>query len=379
MIRSLSSSTLLVCLGAAGASAQTSAELLELRRETGPGGVRLVATSTAPLLFDYASPAVDQLVLRLHGVEPGPIVGALDAWQPEAAVDVTREVAVDGRAGTTLSVTLTPFRRYRIRSEGNSLVMFLPALVSTSPAAVGSPAAASEPAAAAPPSLAALTRMADGSAAEPPESLGPPPPLPEPVEAESAAKADESLVEMAAAIEPPAPSPEPVEPETQATVDEPPVEMAEATEPSPPVSESIEPAESRSGPAPPDIAEMRDLSLAVGDPVGPGAGTATRVLDLHYTREETTLTVHLETDGPPTHRVFGLQGPERLVLDLIGMETDPPQRGLAVGESGILRIRLAQHQTVPERVVRLVVDLEQRVPHRIAVGERSLKITFAAR
>ena len=89
--------------------------------------------------------------------------------------------------------------------------------------------------------------------------------------------------------------------------------------------------------------------------------------------------MRIETDGTPIHRVFALQGPERLVIDLIGMQVDPPQQRVEVGSGGIVRLRLAQNEISPQRVVRLVVDLEGSLPHRLVVGARSIEIIFATR
>ena len=115
----------LVCLSGAVVSAQTPGELIELRREVDPGGVRLVVASTTPVLFDYSSPSLEEIVLRLHSIDPGLLVGSSQAWMPEVAVEIARESDATGVTGTRLSIRLDRFRRYRIRTEGNSLILIL--------------------------------------------------------------------------------------------------------------------------------------------------------------------------------------------------------------------------------------------------------------
>jgi len=352
----------LVWLSGAVVSAQTPGELIELRREFDPGGIRLVVAATTPVLFDYSSPSLEEIVLRLHAIDPGLLVGSSQAWMPEVAVEIARESDATGVTGTRLSIRLDRFRRYRIRPEGNSLILILlpeesagdPQTPSAAPAATSeseAPTVAPSEPEAAEPGAAALVALA---------ALAPEPEAPEPETSEALAAKPETAepAPEPVALEPPAP-----EPETTAEVPEP---------------AAASPAADQT------LADTRELSLSVGSTpsgseVAPGAVSATRVLGLTHTREANSLTVRIETDGTPTHRVFGLQGPERIVLDLIGMQVDPPQQRLEVGSGGIVRVRLAQHQVSPERVVRVVIDLEGSLPHRLVVGARSIKIIFAVR
>ena len=441
----------LVWLSGAAVSAQAPGELLDLRRESDTEGVRLVVGSSAPVLFDYSSPSSDEIVLRLHAIDPGLLVGPSQAWMPEVAVEVARETNAAGVAGTRLAIRLAQFRRYRIRTEGNALILILladkptgnPLMPGPVPAATGEPEtpttaapALEEPAPEAAQAMAFAPDAVGPDAAQPasleppalevetPEPEAPtvtPPGLeePEPETTQSMAPAPDAAAAEPVPLEPPAGESEAVEREAPMTppgLQEPGPDTAEAMAPEPEATETAapepvagesdapepaapeastpepqvpepstpEPASTASPAAGQSLAETRDLSLSVGSTPSssepaPGIAPATRVLGLSQTREENSLTVHVETDGTPTHRVFGLQGPERLVLDLIGMQVDPPQQRLDIGASGVLRVRLAQHQVSPQLVVRVVIDLEGPLPHRLVVGARSIKIIFAVR
>ena len=114
-------------------------------------------------------------------------------------------------------------------------------------------------------------------------------------------------------------------------------------------------------------------------PSPPRKGFNHGLLDLVYVRDAESLTIRIETDRAPTHRVFEVQGPERLVIDMMGMESDSSSRRIEIGEAGIVRARLAQHQAEPERVVRVVVEMEMPLPHQLVIGARALSIVFQIR
>lgn len=77
------------------------------------------------------------------------------------------------------------------------------------------------------------------------------------------------------------------------------------------------------------------------------------------------ISVLLSADAPLQGRVFTLENPPRVVVDLPGVINRVSRRVHAVGEAGVHRVRVAQHTTVPEPVVRVVVDLEAAQPHRM--------------
>ena len=110
------------------AASSQPAELIDLRREIDPEGVRLVMESSArsPLLFDYSSPTLEEIVLLLHDVQPGSLAGISEAWSPEVTLlEAVPEIDSEGRPSTRLSVRLTTFQYYRIRTEGKRLLIVL--------------------------------------------------------------------------------------------------------------------------------------------------------------------------------------------------------------------------------------------------------------
>jgi type IV pilus assembly protein PilQ len=62
---------------------------------------------------------------------------------------------------------------------------------------------------------------------------------------------------------------------------------------------------------------------------------------------------------------FALGNPPRVVVDFKGVINRVPKRVQPVGAAGVLRVRVAQHATAPEPIVRVVVDLEQPLPYRL--------------
>ena len=63
-------------------------------------------------------------------------------------------------------------------------------------------------------------------------------------------------------------------------------------------------------------------------------------------------------------KVFTLDSPPRVVLDLPGVINRVDRRVHAVAAAGIQRVRVAQFATAPTPVVRVVVDLDQPLPYR---------------
>ena len=110
----------LAALAPVAASSQPPAELIDLRREIDPEGVRLVMESSArsPLLFDYSSPTLEEIVLLLHDVRPGSLAGISEAWSPEVALlEAVPEIDSHGRPSTRLSVR-PPSRRSNATGSG---------------------------------------------------------------------------------------------------------------------------------------------------------------------------------------------------------------------------------------------------------------------
>jgi type IV pilus assembly protein PilQ len=88
-----------------------------------------------------------------------------------------------------------------------------------------------------------------------------------------------------------------------------------------------------------------DDVLAVGDPSG--------------------VSVVLASDGPLAGQLFTLDNPPRIVLDLPGVVSRVVKRIQPVEQSGVARVRVAQFQTAPQPVTRVVVDLDHALPYHL--------------
>jgi len=75
--------------------------------------------------------------------------------------------------------------------------------------------------------------------------------------------------------------------------------------------------------------------------------------------------VAVMADGEIEHRSFTLTNPDRLVLDLDGVVNSVPEKIIAVGSSVLDKIRIAQFRTKPEKVVRVVFDLESATDYEV--------------
>ena len=100
---------------------------------------------------------------------------------------------------------------------------------------------------------------------------------------------------------------------------------------------------------------------AAGVAAAPSSGELTEVLAV---ADDSGVSVMLGGGGRLDGKVFTLDAPARVVLDLPGVVNRVERRVHAVGAAGIQRVRVAQFATTPTPVVRVVVDLDQAMPYR---------------
>ena len=86
--------------------------------------------------------------------------------------------------------------------------------------------------------------------------------------------------------------------------------------------------------------------------------------------------VRLDADGPIEFESFVLDGPDRLVLDMQGVVNRLDRNRVSVGQAGVVQVRAAQHDLLPQPVTRVVVDLEEALPYRIERDGSALIIAF---
>lgn len=101
--------------------------------------------------------------------------------------------------------------------------------------------------------------------------------------------------------------------------------------------------------------------------------TSVNGLGLYPVNGRTDLVIRV--DGPVTIKDYRLGDPERLVLDVTGARKAlPADRYDKLDRGGVQAIRVSQFQ--PE-VVRVVVDLGQRVDYRVELREGEVHVSFA--
>ncbi len=110
------------------------------------------------------------------------------------------------------------------------------------------------------------------------------------------------------------------------------------------------------------LAVWLGLFLAVGGPV-------TR-LTIQPALERTEIRITME--GEVEYRDFTMEGPNRLVVDLIGARHSlPGDNFLGINRGGVRSVRTSQYS---DDIVRLVVDLDEIVPYEIVEGDGNLRV-----
>lgn len=110
------------------------------------------------------------------------------------------------------------------------------------------------------------------------------------------------------------------------------------------------------------LAVWLGLFLAVGGPV-------TR-LTIQPALEKTE--IHITMEGEVEYRDFTMEGPNRLILDLMGARHAlPGDNFLGINRGGVRSVRTSQYS---DEIVRVVVDLDEMVPYEIVEGDGSLRV-----
>jgi type IV pilus assembly protein PilQ len=118
--------------------------------------------------------------------------------------------------------------------------------------------------------------------------------------------------------------------------------------------------------------------LLADEDVPPGAQTADRLAGVELlTADEagrTDLAIH--ANGALPYEVFQLTGPDRLVLDLPGVQAgDIP--GLEVGTDGLVRVRVAQFREAPDTMARVVLDFTEPHTWDVSRQDDALRVSVA--
>lgn len=87
------------------------------------------------------------------------------------------------------------------------------------------------------------------------------------------------------------------------------------------------------------------------------------------------LTVALVSDGALDYTAFVLEGPKRLVVDLNGV-TNQVTQNLPLDSDSVSRVRVAQFQSAPEAVTRVVFDLNETVSYNLQRQANEVRVSF---
>ena len=143
---------------------------------------------------------------------------------------------------------------------------------------------------------------------------------------------------------------------------EPAVEIAEIEQESFPVAAAVEPEPAMISAPPPQIA----------------SNPATR-LDAITTRGSgNSLAIELESDGRLEYSSFKLTNPLRLVVDLKGATNKVRKSTLPLNDPFVRQIRVAQFQSQPEPITRVVLDLDELPEHHLRLEGKNLIVDFGS-
>jgi type IV pilus assembly protein PilQ len=107
--------------------------------------------------------------------------------------------------------------------------------------------------------------------------------------------------------------------------------------------------------------------------------TAARVLTAVQTSGSgKTLQVHLSSDGAVHYKVFQLDKPARIVIDLSGVRDALRQNIVDLGDPFVRKIRIAQFKSGADPVTRVVLDLDEKVEYNVAPRGSGLDVTFGS-
>ena len=112
------------------------------------------------------------------------------------------------------------------------------------------------------------------------------------------------------------------------------------------------------------LAVLTGVLLAAGDPV-----TAVSVVP-NLTRTEVLVSI----EGAVSYRAFNMEGPSRIVLDLINAQHALPQEDfLGINRGGVVAVRTSQYA---EDIVRVVVELERTSAYVVEATDGTVRISI---
>ncbi|MCI0432400.1 MAG: AMIN domain-containing protein [Gemmatimonadetes bacterium] len=110
------------------------------------------------------------------------------------------------------------------------------------------------------------------------------------------------------------------------------------------------------------------IALSLAALSGPGAGVTD--LSVRPTANRTEIVIGVEGVVRASH--FALAGPNRIVVDLIGLEPVKPSQ-YRISRGGVQRVRIAQFDA---DIVRVVIDMDQAVDYELQESEGAITLSF---
>ena len=140
------------------------------------------------------------------------------------------------------------------------------------------------------------------------------------------------------------------------------------------------PVEAVPAPAPEPVVVAETPAVEMAAPVAPQADLpkAKTVRKIETTGAGENLEVVIAGDGAMTYRAFRLDNPSRLVIDLDGVRNKVARPALAVDDSLVQKVRVAQFKSTPAPVTRVVVDLSGKSEFAVTQDGERLLVTFGA-
>lgn len=90
----------------------------------------------------------------------------------------------------------------------------------------------------------------------------------------------------------------------------------------------------------------------------------------------TDLQIEIAGDGAMAWKAFRLDNPSRLVIDVTGVRNQVARQTLDVNDSLVQRVRVAQFQSTPEPIARVVVDLGAKTEYAVVPSGQTLRVAF---
>src|SRR5438477_61522 len=78
-----------------------------------------------------------------------------------------------------------------------------------------------------------------------------------------------------------------------------------------------------------------------------------------------TFAIRIAGDGALSYKAFRLENPSRLVIDLNGVKNGVIKAPANVDDPIVKKVRVAQFQTTPQMIARVVLDLASRANYKI--------------